>query len=500
MEESVPGFGGAATGGDHVYSARALAMSLAGSSDGYEAVLLASEGGDRPRRAKGGAMSVEGEAGSRDSAVARELQDYVDKHADDLIGLLADLVGFRTESQDPNNTAFPMEAAKCQEYVEQLLGQLGCITDTWDSRSEVFEAHPVVVGRLPGQGGGRSLAMNGHVDVVPVGDVSTWTKSPWTLAENDGLLYGRGTSDMKGGVAACLGALKAVVACRVPLSGDVLVHLVSDEEVVGSGSRECVERIPRPDAVICSEPTDLMVSTVVSGLEHVRIEVWGRQAHASERYREIHAGGRGEGKNAIEKVIKIVTAIQELERMWANTKSHPLLPAGANSILPGLIVGGPGGGKDGMLNAFINPGTTPDYCSVEYNLWFYPGEDMNMIKREFEDYVQAVSRLDPWLREHPPRITWAVRGIEFPSFDTSPDDPFIRCLMGNIGRVGQSRLQAVGYAADISWYGEKGIKGALFGPGSISQAHGQDEYVRRDDLLTATKAIALLIADWCGSL
>ncbi len=444
-------------------------------------------------------MSVEAEFSSRNLQFATKLQDYIDSHSDELVELLAELVSFRTESQDPSNSAFPIEAAKCQEFAERFLAQLGCVTETWNSRSKVFETHPVVVGRLPGNGGGRSLAMNGHVDVVPVGDSTTWTKSPWDLAEVDGRLYGRGTSDMKGGVAAFLGALEAVVACQVPLAGDVFIHLVSDEEVVGSGSRECAAKAPCPDAVICSEPTDLMVSTVVSGLEHVRIEVWGRQAHASERYREIHAGGKGEGKNAIEKILKLVNAIQELERIWANTKSHPLLPAGSNSILPGIIVGGPGGGENGMLNAFINPGTTPDYCSVEYNLWFYPGEDIDTVKLEFEDYVMTASKLDPWLREHPPKITWAVRGIEFPAFDTDPNDPFVRCLMKNIGRVGESCLQAVGYASDISWYGEKGIKGALFGPGSICQAHAQDEYVRRDDLVTAAKAIALLICDWCGN-
>src|SRR5207247_944644 len=129
-------------------------------------------------------------------------------------------------------------------------------------------------------------------------------------------------------------------------------------------------RLPAVDAVVDAEPSAMAVTPATGGLEHLRIEVEGRSAHAGVRYRSLHAGGQGGGgANAIEKVVKLLVALQELEREWANARFHPLLPAGFNTLLPGIIVGGPGGGHDGRLNMVTNPGTTPDYCALEYNLW-----------------------------------------------------------------------------------------------------------------------------------
>ena len=129
---------------------------------------------------------------------------------------------------------------------------------------------------------------------------------------------------------------------------------------------------------------------------HFRIEVEGVEAHASTRYLSVHAGGNsGGGVNAVEKTIKIIVALQELERHWANAKSHPILPHGFDTLSPAIIVGGPGGGSDGRLNLFSNAGTTPNYCSVEYNLWFYPDESFEDVRAEVEDVVAAVCRDRP---------------------------------------------------------------------------------------------------------
>ena len=96
------------------------------------------------------------------------------------------------------------------------------------------------------------------------------------------------------------------------------------------------------------------------------------------------------------------------------SRHHPLLPAGFNTILPGVIVGGPGGGVDGRLDVISNPGTSPNYCAVEYNLWYLPGESFEDVRDEVETFVHAVCQTDPWLRAHPPRFTWKLRNIYFP--------------------------------------------------------------------------------------
>ena len=251
---------------------------------------------------------------------------------------------------------------------------------------------------------------------------------------------------------------------------------MADEEVVGYSTRNLVERLPQVDAVIVAEPTDLKIMPVEGGLVHFRIEVEGRESHAGNRYMSVHAGGLGDraGINAIEKALKIVAALQELERQWGNLRHHPLLPPGFNTILPGIIAGGPGGGHDGQLNLISNPGTSPNYCSVEYNVWFLPGETFEAIRDEIEGYVADVCRTDPWLRDHPPRFTWKLRNIYFPPAETPPDHPFIQTLAGALEDLGlPPAIEAFTAASELAWYAEQGIAGTIFGPGRIAQAHAR---------------------------
>lgn len=429
------------------------------------------------------------------------LADAVESRAGELHALLRDLIGFRTESQAKEATHFPEEARGCMAYLTDFLGGLGFEIETWDvGPSATFEAHPLIVAKLPGSGGGRSLAFNGHLDVVPVGDPSAWTHDPFGGEIDRSLLYGRGASDMKGGIAAAVWAAKVALDEGFEPRGDLYFHLVTDEEVVGNGTREVAARAPRPDAVISVEPTDLVISLTEGGLVHFRIEVEGVEAHASTRYLSVHAGGlRGGGVNAIEKMLKIVAALQELEREWANTKSHPFLPPGYDTLLPGIIVGGPGGGSNGRLNLFSNAGTTPNYCSVEYGLWFYPDETLDQVREEIERYVIDACRPDPWLREHPPRFTWGINSIYFPPSDAPPDHPAVATMRDCAEQVGlEPRLEGFRAACDLAWYAERGIPGLIFGPGRLEQCHVADEYVDAGRLLRAAQVYALFIERWCG--
>jgi acetylornithine deacetylase len=285
------------------------------------------------------------------------------------------------------------------------------------------------------------------------------------------------------------------------LQGDVFVHIVSDEEVVGFGSRECAARAPRPDFVLVTEPTRLNILPVEGGLEHMRIEIEGREEHAGRRYSSIYPREQdpGHGVNAIEKGIKLVKALQELEREWALSKRHPLLPAGFNTLLPGILIGGPGGGKDGQLNIITNPGTTPNYCAVEYNIWYYPQETLDEIKTAIEGYVNAWAQYDPWLKEHPPHFTWTLRNVSFPPVNTDPNHPVARSLSDSLQRFGHTgEITGFNAASDLAWYAQQGIDGIIFGPGDLAQAHSPDEYVPVSDVLTATNVIALALLSWCG--
>jgi acetylornithine deacetylase/succinyl-diaminopimelate desuccinylase-like protein len=197
--------------------------------------------------------------------------------------------------------------------------------------------------------------------------------------------------------------------------------------------------------------------------------------------------------------MRIAAALQDLERQWGNLRQHPLLPPGFNTIMPGIICGGPGGGADGQLRVVSNPGTAPNYCSIEYNLWYLPSESFDTIREEVEGYVQTVCQLDPWLSQHPPRFTWKLRDIFFPPAETTPDHPFVASLSGALAAIGVvPRIEAFTAASELAWYAERGIAGAIFGPGRITQAHSPDEYVETDQLISACAGMTLLAAAWCG--
>jgi formylaminopyrimidine deformylase len=413
--------------------------------------------------------------------------------------LLRDLIGFRTESQAKEATHFPQEARRCIAYIGNFLTALGFEIDGWDvGPSATFDAHPAIVAVRRGSGGGRSIAFNGHVDVVPVGDTSGWSQDPFAGAVVDGRLYGRGATDMKGGVAAALWATKLLLENGFEPRGDIAFHIVSDEEVVGNGTREAVGRAPAADVTISLEPTELRLCAAEGGLVHFRIEVEGVEAHASMRYLSVHAGGKGGGGvNAIEKTMKIIAALQELERRWANEKSHTILPPGYDTLLPGIIVGGPGGGTDGRLNLFSNAGTTPNYCAVEYNLWFYPDETFEQVQAEVEAYVADVCRADTWLLDHPPRFTWKLANIYFPPFDMPLDHPAVTTLSRALEGIGlDAAPRGFGAATDLAWYGERRLPGLICGPGRLAQCHVADEYVDTDALVDAARVYSLFLAEW----
>jgi acetylornithine deacetylase len=418
-----------------------------------------------------------------------------------LQGLLRELIEFRTESQAKEATHFPEEARRCIDYVAGFLEPLGFEVEGWDvGPSMTFPAHPLIVARRPGSGGGRSLAFNSHVDVVPVGDRSSWSREPFGGELVDGRIYGRGATDMKGGLAAAMWATKTALEQGLEPRGDIVFHVVSDEEVVGNGTREIVARAPACDVTLSLEPTELRLCAAEGGLVHFRIEVEGVEAHASTRYLSLHAGGKGRGGvNAIEKAIKIIVALQELEREWAVTKSHPILPPGYDTIAPNIMVGGPGGGADGRLTLFSNAGTAPNYCSIEYNLWFYPDENFETVKAEVEEVVDAVCRVDPWLREHPPRFTWKLGNIYFPPLDVPLDHPAVETLSGCLAGVGLDPTpQGFGAATDLAWYGERQLPGIICGPGRLAQCHVADEYLDAGQLGLAAKVYARMLVDWCA--
>ena len=164
-----------------------------------------------------------------------KISRYVQEHSKELIAFASQLVSYRTISQDPENEYFPTEIKKCCSWLTDYLESLGSSIDTWLAHPMTFEEHPVIVGTLKGEGNGKSIALNGHIDVVPVGNPESWEHDPWAGDVSEGKIWGRGISDMKGGVAAMIQAVKVLQECGFKINGDIFFHIVSDEDVVGLG-------------------------------------------------------------------------------------------------------------------------------------------------------------------------------------------------------------------------------------------------------------------------
>jgi acetylornithine deacetylase len=439
-----------------------------------------------PKAPGRGGSSGPGGLDTRDEILAA-----VEASRDELVELLRELVSHRSENpkllDDPERAEAGRAAeAACQTAIAAQLAGLGMEID----RFEALPGRDDVVGALAGAGdGGRSLILNGHVDVVPAGDPALWPHDPWGGDVVDGRLWGRGACDMKAGLVAGIGALRALRAAGVRLRGDVVFQAVVDEEAGGPGTRAALERGHGADAAIVLEPSAGAIIPVEGGVEWLHVRVRGVAGHSAVRYRSVHAGGQGSAVNAIEKAAKLLAAVQELERHWGNTKMHPLLPKGITTINPGMIRGG-----SAALSNMV------DECVLGLSLKFLPSERSEDVRRAFEDELARVAAADPWLRDHPPEIEWSIGGVSFPPSEIPLDHPLCAAV-GDAYRTVRGEPDWQGFVAvsDLAWLAEAGVPGLIYGPGDAAQAHSTAEYVDVEELVTATKVVALALVGWCGN-
>lgn len=424
------------------------------------------------------------------SQIESEISHAVDALEEEAVELVSELVAIRSENPRLLTDAEAAERgraeeSRCQAVIEGRLRELGMQID----RFEALPGREDVVGRLEGTGGGRSLILNGHVDVVPAGDLGAWPEDPWSGAAKDGLIWGRGSCDMKGGLAAGIVALQALQELGVQPAGDVVFHSVVDEESGGPGTHQALVRGHTADAAIVLEPTAAAIMPVEGGLEWLRVTVRGVSGHSALRYRSVHAGGKGAAVNAIEKAAKLLAAVQELERHRGNTKVHPLLPKGITTINPGMI----SGGSPALSNM-------ADSCVIGLSLKYLPDESAEDVRREFEEYIEAVAAADPWLRENPPEVEWGYAGVSFPPSEIALDHPLAQAVGKAFQAVlGEPRWQGFVAVSDLAWIAEAGIPGLLFGPGDPIHAHTSSERLEIADLTAATKIVALALSEWCGT-
>ena len=380
-----------------------------------------------------------------------------------------------------------------QQYYAELLQNLGLEVDLWYPQPQDMACNPYflpcrddyagspdVVGICKGSGGGRSLLLNGHVDVVPPGNEDDWSDSPWSGKITQDRVWGRGSTDMKGGLACNFIALEAIWAAGLTLKGDILFQTVMDEECGGMGTLAQIVRGYRADGVLIPECMKNNVVIATIGSAWVRLTVPGRGALLSNAEA---------GASAIEKSAYIFNRLNEFERERTQRLAHPLL---SHVKTPFKI-------NVGTIKAGNWPSAVPDQSVMEIRYGMSPLQTVDEAKAEFEDYIDKISQGDPWLKDHRPQIEWL--GCCWHPCSIDPNHPLVRLVADNHRDVtGEDAVVcgAAGGADNGSYARFLNIPAILYGPGEISVGHQANEYIEIDKMMDATKVIASTILDWCG--
>lgn len=413
------------------------------------------------------------------------VQMAADALMDEAIAGLQQLVRFPSVTGDEG---------RAQEHLAGRLKDLGAEVDFWYPQRAELEDHPAfpmvncgdlgsrpnVVGVWRGQSGGRSLILNGHIDVVSPGREDRWEGNPWSGDIRGGRLYGRGSCDMKGGLLAAVFAREAIRRAGLELKGDVFVESVIGEEDGGVGTLATLVRGYRAGGAVIMEPSRLALVPAQAGAMTFRLTVPGKAAHGSTRY---------EGASALEKFVPILQALTALEARINAAITDPLFSR--YPIKAPLSIGYVRSGVWGSM--------VPEELVAEGRYGFYRDPDATGARQAFEAAVAEVAAVDPWLRENPPQVEW-IRSLWEPAA-IAEGHPLRETFEGAYrGALGAAPVvEGVPYGSDmrlLTNYGQ--IPTLIFGPGDIAQAHFTNEYVSLEDYAKAIKVLAAFIADWCG--
>jgi succinyl-diaminopimelate desuccinylase len=379
------------------------------------------------------------------------MRDHVDAQA--VVDLTRALVAIDTQNP-PGFEAAAMDA--CRAALEPF-----------DAATEEFE---IASGRTSlvatvgaGDGSRPTLIVNGHLDVVPV-DFSGWKHDPFKAELEGGRLYGRGTADMKGGIAAAVEALHALRRAGRPAACDVVFHLVADEErggALGTDALVAAGKV-RGDACLVPEPTGMNVCVAERGLLVAAVTVHGRPAHGSEPR---------EGVSAIEHAAQVVLALHAAD---FGSGGHPLLGRPTCNI--GVIQGGTG------------HNTVAEQCTFQADRRLLPGVSQDEAVAELRRFIEGAG----------------VEGLQYDldvtmfgeASELDPGHPFVEQVRRAVAAHGaEPSTIGMGFTTDARFVrNQAGIPAVVCGPGDVAQAHTHDEFVTVDALVHAAAAYAELFA------
>ena len=427
-----------------------------------------------------------------DTGIEKELLQYVDSSRDDLVGMLARLVQTPSENSPPSGN----EGAY-QRYCAERLEEWGYATDVYEPDAVAglkehplyrpdrrYEGRPNVAGRLCGGDGGRSLILSGHVDTVPSGTLP-WTRDPFGAEIEAGRLYGRGSNDMKAGIAVNLLVARAVRDLGLPLRGALTVESVVDEEFGGvNGTLAGRLRGYTADAAVISEPSFLRVCPAQRGGRTVDITF------------QVPNGGVLSEAMDVGIAAQVAWFLSQLPAFAALRKAtapgHALY-AHLDNPVPASVLkihSGPWGMGEPMATAGV--------CRVELFWQTMPGEDKNLIDAQFRSWLESVVGERPDLFPTLPNVEFPLKWL--PGSAIPVEHALVQELAGCAAAVLGTAPPIAGIEGpcDMFVFSEEfGIPAVLWGARG-GNTHGADEYVELDTVVAAAKALLLFVHRWCG--
>jgi len=377
---------------------------------------------------------------------------------DYLFRTLADLI--RINSVNPTLAAGGKGETEIGEYVSNALGALGLEV----RKSEPQPGRVTVAGTLAGSGGGRSLMFNAHYDTVGVEGMD----QPFSAAVRDGKMFGRGSYDMKGSLAAQMAAAKALVDSGAKLRGDLVIAAVADEEYGSLGTADLIKHI-RTDAAIVTEPTAVQICLAHKGYLWIEVETTGRAAHGSRFEQGIDANMR---------MGRFLAALDRLERDLRARKPHPLV--GPPSLHAAMIQGG-----DGLS-------TYAASCKLQIERRTVPGENEAQVVHELQEIVDRLSAEDATFKGQV--RSYFVRE----PFEVAREAPVVRAL-----DLASSKVlgRAPTYMGDTPWMDAAllqaaGIETVVIGPGG-GGAHAAVEWVEMESVAQVAAILAETAVEYC---
>jgi acetylornithine deacetylase len=347
-----------------------------------------------------------------------------------------------------------------------------------------YRGRPNVVGVFKGTGGGRSLILNGHIDTVTIEPSREWTKDPFGAEIVDGRMYGRGTSDMKGGLMAAIMAMAYLRRAGAVLRGDVMVQSVVNEEHAGNGTLDLVRRGFTADAAIVLEPTNNSVAVSHPGGLYWQVKVPGRARSPGARW----MNGQQDGVSAIEKLPAVIGALVDLEKRYNATASDDPMEAGRApfSLVMGKVLGG-----------HYETVTAGDVM-LRGGAYFAPiiGDVVDVMD-DFRKSLDEANAADPFLAQHPAKVEFLHHDD---STRQSPQIPLAVHMCDVLSHRGGSKDVRPGpFCCDMRHLvNQGGIPSIIFGPGTIAQAHKPDEHIDLNEYLECIEHLIDFIWAWCN--